>query len=833
MTIEPVKRLGNSLLSVEKPARYTGGEYGIVRKPVDTRFRIALSFPDLYEIGMSNYAMRILYTRLNNLTDISCERVFAPAGDFENLLKDKGELLYSLENGIAVKDFDILAFTVGYELSATGILSVLDSSGIPLIASERSNADPIVIAGGSAITNPAPFSQFLDAVFIGEAEGEWLRLSVQMAEMKKNGADRSSLMEVLHQNPHIWYPGKSVPARRAVWQDFSCSAFKMQYPLPGLTAVQDHGVIEIMRGCPNGCRFCHAGVIYRPHREKEIAYIEQEADWLWQNYGYREITLSSLSTGDYSRLPELVNRLTNKFSSRHISFSLPSLRVNSFNLPILNKISEVRKSGLTFAVETPETQSQLGVNKEVPVGRIIEILREAKEYGWRNAKFYFMQGLPTDTENTSAAIVDYLEEIRKATNIRIHLTVNTFIPKPHTPYERSFQLSEQDALERIYSIKNNLKKGQYKFGFHSPFASILEGVISRGDERVGDIILKAYNQGARLDAWEEHLDRDMWRTILESESWDPISLATRKRSQEEELPWDSVDMGVRKSYTKAEERKSEKGELTSPCEDACSHNCGACNDDTQVHFADGKKQGTESDEFKDPSDSANQRLENKETEEMVYLPFVFSFTKTGPSRFLSHKNLVGVFQRLFTRQKIDLRYTEGFNPKPKMEFANPLSLGVSSLHEVAMIYLPETALPETFIELCNGSMPEGMNINGAEFIQFPKGIKSIMAYYAGSDYSLKVDTETFRIKNVGTKLEELFKDFLGAAIHKDNYISYTFYYPDGLNEIKGISRLIRDNYPDILEAIEIERIKSYFMDKNNDKEKDSILCSLPDSNIHP
>ncbi len=244
MTIEPVKHLGNSLLSVEKPARYTGGEYGIIRKPIDTAFRIALSFPDLYEIGMSNYAMRILYTRLNALENVSCERVFAAAPDFEELIRKKNVHLYSLENGIPVREFDILAFTVGYELSATGILSVLDTSGIPLKASDRRNNDPIVIAGGSAVTNPAPFSMFLDGVFIGEAEGEWFRLSLAMSEMKCKGASRAELLQFLQSSPYIWYKGKPEPAKRAVWSNFSCSGFQMKYPLPGLTAVRTMGLLK-------------------------------------------------------------------------------------------------------------------------------------------------------------------------------------------------------------------------------------------------------------------------------------------------------------------------------------------------------------------------------------------------------------------------------------------------------------------------------------------------------------------------------------------------------------------------------------------------------------
>ena len=814
MIIDPVYKLGSSLLTVEKPARYTGGEYGIVRKSRDTNFRIALSFPDLYEIGMSNYAIRILYTHLNNLEDVSCERVFAPAPDFEKLLRRKEIPLYSLENGISLKDFDLLAFTVGYELSATGILSVLDTGGIPLHAGDRSETDPIVVAGGSAVTNPVPLSLFLDAVFIGEAEAEWIDLVKEMSAMKKKGSSRSEQLAFLRTSPYIWFPGKLESTFRAVWTDFSCNAFKQQFPLPGLTAVQDHGVVEIMRGCPNGCRFCHAGIIYRPHREKEIMLIEEEAEWLFNHYGYKEITLSSLSTGDYSQLLPLINRLTSRYSKKNVSFSLPSLRVNSFTLPIINKISEVRKSGLTFAVETPELLGQKGLNKEVPVEKIIEILRQAKEYGWRNAKFYFMQGLPTDTPESSNAIIDYLEEIRKATNVRIHLTVNTFIPKPHTPFERSFQLSENDALEKIYDIKRSLKRNLYKFGFHSPFASVLEGVISRGDARVGNVIEKAYFSGARLDAWEEYLNRDLWREILEKEEWNPLNEAVRPRSEDEKLPWDNIDIGVRKNFLNKENKRSQAAELTLPCDVSCNHNCGACDEEKSVVPALSE-------------DSDAQKNENFEVEKVSaidFKPVVFSFTKKDAARYLSHKNLVGIFQRLFTRKDINLRYTEGFNPKPKMEFANPLSLGVASDHEVAMIYLPDDIMDvAAVLNDCNDSLPDGMQITGAEYMDFPAKIKSIMAYYHGSEYRLTVPFTNNK------EITVLFKDYLTEPETAGNDIIYRFYYPDGRNEVKGISRIIRDNSPELIEKVDLVRIKTFFSEQDTATDP----FSLPHSSVNP
>ena len=369
--IDPVSRLGGKLLGVEKPARYLGGEYGSIRKNGDDLLTIALCFPDLYEIGMSNNAIRILYSGLNSMPDVRAERVFAPAPDFEELLAREAVPLYTLETGIALSDVDILGFSLGYELAATSIFAVLKSGCIHLRAKDRLENEPIVIAGGPAATNPHPFASFFDAVFIGEAEAGFYELSQELAVMKASGRNRADILARLSLSEAIWMPsgegraGKA--AKRAVFAGFPATPAFTAFPIPSVKAVQDHGTVEIMRGCPNGCRFCHAGYFYRPQRAKPYDIIRSEVESLVNRGGYREITLSSLSSGDYPGIGSLLDTLNAEWGARRISFQLPSLKISSFTLPIVRKLAEVRKSGLTFAVETPVDEWQKSINKDVPL----------------------------------------------------------------------------------------------------------------------------------------------------------------------------------------------------------------------------------------------------------------------------------------------------------------------------------------------------------------------------------------------------------------------------------------------------------------------------------
>ncbi|MDD6200623.1 MAG: TIGR03960 family B12-binding radical SAM protein [Firmicutes bacterium] len=592
------------LPTVQKPARYTGGEFNEIQKdPASVRVRVAFCFPDTYEIGMSNVGMRILYGVMNRMEGVWCQRVFAPWGDMEEAMRRHGLPLWALESQKPVKDFDMIAFTIGYEMSYSNILNMLRLAGVPLRSADRTGLKNIVFAGGVCAFNPEPLADFIDFFSLGEGEDITVEIVSLYDHAKAESWSKEVFLREVSKIPGVYVPsfyrheynadgtlasvtaldGAPKMVTKRIVEDLDTAYWPSEMIVPSTEIVHDRANREVFRGCIRGCRFCQAGFSCRPVRKKSPQVLYRQAVETLENSGHNEMTLSSLSTSDYRGLKELTDALIPYCAEHRVNLSVPSLRADNFSRELMERLQTVRKSGLTFAPEAGTQRLRDVINKNLTEDEILTTCANAFSGGWSNVKLYFMLGLPTETDEDVLGIAELVYKVMETwkaygtsrkRGLRIHVATAYFVPKPHTPFQWEKQIPPEEYLRRCRLLKSHLYSKAVEYDYHGPELSRLEAVFARGDRRLGRVIEEAVRLGARLDGWDEYFDHSIWQRAFETCGVDPDFYTVRGYGEEEILPWDTIDVGVRKDFLRRERRKAYEGTVTPDCRQGCA-GCGA------------------------------------------------------------------------------------------------------------------------------------------------------------------------------------------------------------------------------------------------------------------
>lgn len=733
--------LYDSLLSIEKPARYMGGEIGSVAKEsVDVRF--VLAFPDVYEVGMSHLGLQILYAILNSVEWIGAERVYAPWPDREDGMRASGEVLSTLETGTPLARADILGFTLQYELSCTNILNMLELSGIPLLAAERGEEFPLILGGGPCVGNPEPLADFFDIFLFGDGEEAILEIAEVYRNWKKEHGSKADLLHQLSGIEGVYVPSffsvsyyqdgrisdivSLKPGYRKVKRRIAADLEQLPYPtrpvVPFLKAVHDRVSMEIARGCTRGCRFCQAGYLYRPVRERSPEKVMETIKAVLKNTGYDEISLLSLSSADYSCISDLLKNLMTTFEAERVAVSLPSLRVGSLTRELIDEIVKVRKTGFTLAPEAGTERLRRVINKGITEEDLVLNSRNAFEAGWRAIKLYFMIGLPTEIWEDVLGIAEMAAQVKRAGKGTGHggdvtVSVGTFVPKPHTPFQWEPQIGIGEIGEKQRFLRGELKKRKLAFKWHDANLSFLEGVFARGDRRLAQVLIEARKLGCRFDGWGEHHDFRKWQQAFEIAGIDP-EFYLRRREYSEVLPWAHLDCGVTDDFLREEVKKSREEILTGDCRDGVCTECGVCASphvrmrlhtplpvDSSGLYGDLQERVSVSSGIPASLRETGMRGEGADVSRMR-----LRFSKTGAMSLLSHLELLHLFTRAVRRAAIPIRYSLGFHPHPKFSFATALSVGVESWAEYFDMEIAAGLDAESVRDSLNESLPEGIRI---------------------------------------------------------------------------------------------------------------------------
>ena len=747
--------LARVLTRVEKPGRYVGGEWNEIRKdPARARTKVALAFPDVYEIGMSYLGQKILYALLNRDRDVLAERVFAPWPDLERELRAAGIPLASLENGLPLREFDIVGVSLLYELNYSNVLTILDLGGIPLASAERGEDDPLVIAGGPAAFNPEPVADIFDLVFLGDGEEGFPEIVRAVADMRRRGLPRRERLRELARIEGVYVPSlyravaaegsplvvprpeEGVPAvvRKRQVKDFSRSAFPEKIVVPGLRVVFDRVAIEAARGCPQSCRFCQASTLYFPHRPKDPGVICRTALRSLRQTGYEDLSLSALSIGDHPQLEAMVGALMADLAREKISLSLSSLRPGRLSRDLVKNILKVRKTGFTLVPEAGTERLRAVINKNLDGDEIRDALTFAFEGGWTLVKLYFMAGLPTETDEDLAGIValvrDTLDLGRSilGSTPRVHVSLSSFIPKPHTPFQWLGMDDEAALAAKQAYVRSELRRFRtVEVKTHPIATSVLEAVFSRGDRRLGPVLIDAWRRGARFDGWDDKLDAGAWSDAFAAAGIDRRDYL-RPLSRDAVLPWDHIDTRVRKSRLAQELDAALRSERTPDC---LERSCGEC-------------RGCEERAWKKPARPAKIKplpaAAGPAGEEAgTVLRYRAVYSKRGKARYLSHIDLIHIIQRSFRRAGIDVRKTQGFHPKMDFAYGPALALGMEASKEVLEFRSDRRIEAREFLSRVNRSVPPGIRFSDLQAVE--AGSASLHGATEGLVYSLDRTSE--------------------------------------------------------------------------------------------